>query len=194
MNCNYNPFANDNVVADAVASRILMKICSHKEQRLDLIVHKSYILDSERMEASAQLLELDKWRVVIRRLLNSDKKVTASKKDWLIYQTITAFRPYEKCNEAHLIVATFDSVEEAENLCNYLTTKFVIFLVAYKQIEKRLKTHSNNNLAWDSFEYVPVQDFFKSWTDEELYSKYRLDKEEIAFIDSTIKTDGLDVG
>ena len=37
------------------------------------------------------------------------------------------------------------------------------------------------------FEYIPIQDFSKPWTDEELYAKYGLTDEEIAFIESMIK-------
>lgn len=32
-----------------------------------------------------------------------------------------------------------------------------------------------------------MQDFSKPWTDEELYRKYKLTKDEIAFIESMIK-------
>ena len=37
------------------------------------------------------------------------------------------------------------------------------------------------------YQFVPIQDFSKSWTDEELYAKYGLSEEEIAFIESMIK-------
>jgi site-specific DNA-methyltransferase (adenine-specific) len=37
------------------------------------------------------------------------------------------------------------------------------------------------------YEYVPVLDFSKAWTDDELYAKYDLTSEEISFIDSMIK-------
>jgi site-specific DNA-methyltransferase (adenine-specific) len=37
------------------------------------------------------------------------------------------------------------------------------------------------------FQFVPLQNFTKSWTDEELYAKYGLTEEEIAFIESMIK-------
>jgi site-specific DNA-methyltransferase (adenine-specific) len=37
------------------------------------------------------------------------------------------------------------------------------------------------------YQLVPMQDFSKPWTDEELYKKYKLTKEEIAFIESMIK-------
>jgi site-specific DNA-methyltransferase (adenine-specific) len=39
----------------------------------------------------------------------------------------------------------------------------------------------------DAFEFVPMQDFSKPWTDAELYKKYKLTKDEIAFIESMIK-------
>ena len=37
------------------------------------------------------------------------------------------------------------------------------------------------------FGLIPIQDFSKSWTDEELYKKYNLTKEEIDFIESMIR-------
>lgn len=37
------------------------------------------------------------------------------------------------------------------------------------------------------FKFVPLQDFSKPWTDEELYKKYGLTNEEIAFIESMIR-------
>lgn len=37
------------------------------------------------------------------------------------------------------------------------------------------------------YQFVPMQDFSKPWTDEELYQKYNLSQEEIDFIESMIK-------
>lgn len=37
------------------------------------------------------------------------------------------------------------------------------------------------------YQLVPMQDFSKPWTDEELYEKYGITDDEIAFIDSMIK-------
>ena len=36
------------------------------------------------------------------------------------------------------------------------------------------------------FSYIPLQEFNKPWTDEELYKKYGLTDEEIHFIEATI--------
>ena len=38
-----------------------------------------------------------------------------------------------------------------------------------------------------AFQFVPLQDFSKPWTDEELYKKYGLTDEEIQFIESMIR-------
>lgn len=37
------------------------------------------------------------------------------------------------------------------------------------------------------FSLVPMQDFTKTWSDEELYAKYNLTQEEIDYIENTIK-------
>jgi site-specific DNA-methyltransferase (adenine-specific) len=40
------------------------------------------------------------------------------------------------------------------------------------------------------YEFVPMQDFSKPWTDEKLYKKYNLTSDEIAFIESMIRPMG----
>ena len=37
------------------------------------------------------------------------------------------------------------------------------------------------------YQFVPMQDFSRPWTDEELYAKYGLTKDKIDFIESMIK-------
>ena len=37
------------------------------------------------------------------------------------------------------------------------------------------------------YQFVPMQDFSKPWTDAELYGKYGLDQSEIEFIESMIR-------
>jgi site-specific DNA-methyltransferase (adenine-specific) len=36
------------------------------------------------------------------------------------------------------------------------------------------------------FGLIPIQDFSKSWTDEELYKKYKFTTEEIAFVNQIL--------
>ena len=46
---------------------------------------------------------------------------------------------------------------------------------------------NTQNISKGVFAFVPAQDYSKSWTDEELYAKYGLTEEEIAFIESMIR-------
>ena len=87
--------------------------------------------------------------------------------------------PGELCTETFLEIGTFDTSEEAENAMSYLKTKFFRCLVG---IRKQTQ-HATKQV----YHYVPMQDFSKPWTDEELYKKYNLSQEEIDFIESMIK-------
>jgi site-specific DNA-methyltransferase (adenine-specific) len=45
----------------------------------------------------------------------------------------------------------------------------------------------SHHITRSAYEFVPILDMSRSWTDEELYAKYNLSKAEIGFIDSMIK-------
>ena len=49
-----------------------------------------------------------------------------------------------------------------------------------------LKKNAQHNMR-DVFSLVPIQNFDESWTDEKLYKKYGLTKDEIDFIESMIR-------
>ena len=87
--------------------------------------------------------------------------------------------PNEICTETFLQIGPFDSKTVALNCLEYIKTKFFRALLFYNR-------HSLN-ISKDSFSLIPMQDFSKPWTDEELYIKYKLTKEEIAFIENMIK-------
>ena len=83
------------------------------------------------------------------------------------------------CTETFVQIGGFDSEEEAKNALTYLTTKFCRFLIALLK--------STPRATKIVYSFVPMQDFSKSWTDEELYKKYSLTQEEIDFIEFLIK-------
>lgn len=87
--------------------------------------------------------------------------------------------PTDVCTHSYLVVGLFDSLNECNHLLNYLKTKFVRFLI--------LQAVSSIHISRQTFCFVPIQDFSKEWSDEELYEKYDLSAEEIDFIDSIIK-------
>ncbi len=87
--------------------------------------------------------------------------------------------PNSICNESYLVIGPFKDKAECKNVMSYISTKFFRFLVLLKK--------NSQNAAKGVYQLVPQQDFSKSWTDEELYEKYALTDDEIAFIESMIK-------
>lgn len=83
------------------------------------------------------------------------------------------------CSETYLLFGPYTSKKRAENVISYIKTKFFRFLVLFKK--------NTQNAAKGVYQFVPVQNFDESWTDEKLYKKYGLTEDEIAFIDSMIR-------
>ena len=77
------------------------------------------------------------------------------------------------------IYAAFTNEKEAINFMTYLKTKFVRILIASIKLTQ--------DCLSGVFRFVPLQDFSRPWTDADLYEKYGLTNDEIAFIESMIK-------
>lgn len=85
--------------------------------------------------------------------------------------------PNVACTETFLRVGPFDNEETAKNVKAYMETKFFRALVGARK---------NKNMTQATYSFVPLQDFSKTWTDEELFAKYNLSQEEIDFIENMI--------
>ena len=91
--------------------------------------------------------------------------------------------------DTFISIGTFNNLIEAENLLKYIKSKFLRALLGVKKA-----TQHNPKDTW---EFVPLQDFTENsdidWSksiaeiDQQLYKKYNLSDEEIAFIESMIK-------
>ena len=92
--------------------------------------------------------------------------------------------PGSICSQTYICIG-YDPVkhnfskEECMNIISYIKTRFFRFMVSIKK--------KTQDAFAQVYEFVPLQDFSKSWTDAELYAKYGLTDEEIAFIESMIK-------
>ena len=87
--------------------------------------------------------------------------------------------PKTCCNGTFIVIGPSNNKEYCKNVKSYLYTRFARFLVAMKKMTQDVKDQT--------FSLVPLQDFSKPWTDAELYAKYKLTEDEIAFIESMIK-------
>jgi superfamily II DNA or RNA helicase len=98
--------------------------------------------------------------------------------------------PNTICTENFILVGTFDNEESAINIDKYIKTKFCRVLIGILKT-----THDNSKRVWSC---VPLQDFTSDsdidWSqsiadiDKQLYVKYGLDNDEIAFIDTNVKS------
>ena len=82
------------------------------------------------------------------------------------------------CTQTYIIYGAYDNRKEAENLCEYMKTKFFHFLLG------QLK--NTQQMAPNLFKFVPLLDFNDTWDDNKLYEKYKLTSEEIEYIDSVV--------
>ena len=152
----------------------------HKDERLNdfglfslngySFVEKAKVSDKENIA--------NKFKVIMTKAMSGGNKPSSDGK-YQVVSTIKVLKPKEICTETYLVLKTFNSEEEANNLCKYVKTKFYRFLL--------LQALTSINISKEKFQFVPMQDFSKPWTDEELYKKYDLSQEEINFIESMIK-------
>lgn len=87
--------------------------------------------------------------------------------------------PGKACTETYLVIDRFDSESEAKLFANYLRTRFVRFLVSLQKYTQHLYS--------DRFSFVPDLPLNRTWTDRELYKKYKLADDEIAFVESMVR-------
>ena len=97
----------------------------------------------------------------------------------VLTSTMQELEPSDVCTHSYILVGKLSSRKEASNLLRYLKTKFVRFLA--------LQCVSSIHISRSVFQFVPLQDFSRSWTDVELYAKYNLTEDEIEYIERLIK-------
>lgn len=118
---------------------------------------------------------IDKWKVLIPRANNIGTELN----DDNLNSFICA--PGEVTTESYLVVGADLNLDEKKclNIKCYLSTKFARFMHSMAK--------SSQDATSKTFIFVPIQDFSKPWTDEELYNKYELDIFEREYIESMIK-------
>lgn len=122
---------------------------------------------------------IDRWKVIMSYLTADHAGRADSEGKRRIFSSLEILPPQYVCTETYIVVGVFKTKKEASNLVAYLKTMFARFLVA--------QIATTQHISKSSFAFVPMQDFSKPWADAELYKKYKLTKDEIAFIESMIK-------
>jgi site-specific DNA-methyltransferase (adenine-specific) len=121
-----------------------------------------------------------KWKVLVPMASSGD---TAQDDEGRIVDVVLgepiALAPGCICTETYFVAGAFATKTETKNYANYLATKFARFLVLQRKVTQHLTP--------DRFRFVPMLDMKRAWTDEDLYEHFGLNKNDIAYVEATIK-------
>ncbi len=135
---------------------------------------KGYIARSS-VSTGAHLI--DKWKVFLGYAAPG-----TGNKDTYPHQTIsTPFigEPGSISSETYLCIGPFDSKIHAESVLSYLACRLTRLLI--------LLHKPSQHVTRKVYSFVPAQEWTKRWTDNDLYTKYGLSADEIAFIESIVR-------
>jgi site-specific DNA-methyltransferase (adenine-specific) len=121
---------------------------------------------------------VDTWKVLVPQAFNGGDGLPHQ----ILGKPLIAPSP-SVCTQSFLFF-NLSSLKAAKSLQSYYTTRFFRFLVSLRKITQHA-THS-------TYVWVPMQIWDRTWTDEELYAKYRITEEEQAYIESQVKAMTLD--
>lgn len=121
---------------------------------------------------------IDLWKATVSRASPAGGRPD---KDGKFYglSSIAVVAPGSVTTEAYPVVGAFETLTEAERMCDFLRTKLVRFLLTLRSV--------NQSVGRQTFGFVPDLPMDKDWTDDLLNKKYALSEDEIAFIDSMIR-------
>lgn len=83
------------------------------------------------------------------------------------------------CTETYLCIGPLDSKTAAESALSYLSCRLTRLLILLHKPSQ----HTTRKV----YTFVPTQEWSHRWTDEELYEKYGITDDEIAFIEKLVR-------
>lgn len=117
---------------------------------------------------------IDEWKVLLGRAYGAGDGFPHQ-----IYNIPILGEPGSACSETYLVISRFKKEAEAKRFAGYLRTRFVRFLVSLRK--------NTQDIYSERFQFVPDLPMDCEWTDELLYKKYAITKDQIEFINSMIR-------
>lgn len=194
----------DVLVRDERAASILRKVLTHGEQSINTILARDkefgwtsnfegfhdqkqdgdlplyYIrkmkravgyIDRKAVTKSAALI--DKWKVLVPQAFNGGDALPHQ----VLGKSLIAPSP-SVCTQSFLFFYV-DSLRAARSIQSYYVTRLFRFLVSVRKITQHA-THS-------TYVWVPLQKWNRTWTDEDLYTKYGITEEEKTYIETQVR-------
>lgn len=132
-----------------------------------------------RAEVSESVALIDKWKVFTSKSSSEHAGQVDRNGMRKVLSLSGVLPPASVLTETYILLGTYDDEPAARNCFSYVTTRFFRFLVAARA--------SAQDLPRIAYSFVPLQDFTRSWSDDDLFKKYDLSPEEIELITSTIR-------
>jgi site-specific DNA-methyltransferase (adenine-specific) len=88
-------------------------------------------------------------------------------------------KPGTISSETYLCIGPFDSRDQAESVLSYLSCRLTRLLI--------LLHKPSQDTTRKVYTFVPIQDWNRRWTDEDLYAKYGITEDEVTFIESLVR-------
>jgi site-specific DNA-methyltransferase (adenine-specific) len=132
-----------------------------------------------RAEITVGVDMIDRWKVITSYVGYDHAGNPGKDGRRRVFSKIDILPPGTICTETYLVVGSYADEKRALNLVGYMKTRFFRFLVAQFMY--------SHHITRESYSLVPVLDMAKRLSDEQLYERYGLDREEIAFIESKIR-------
>lgn len=187
---NYTPLSEIIAPYKPFGLRTYERGSETRKEDSDLVLHTSkgigYV---ERDSVTASVDYVNAYNVITGKALSGHLGETDENGQVKVLATTKVIAPNEVCTESYIAIGKFDTDIEANNAYKYLCTKFSRFLL--------LQALPTLDIRKERFIFVPMQNFTASsdidWSksveeiDAQLYIKYNLSEEEIAFIESMIK-------
>lgn len=87
--------------------------------------------------------------------------------------------PGSVSSETYLCIGPFESRSQAESALSYLSCRLTRLLI--------LLHKPSQHVTRRVYTFVPTQDWTQTWTDADLYARYGITDDEIAFIESVVR-------
>lgn len=132
---------------------------------------------------------INKYKLCISKVTSEHANEPDKNGQYRIISSNFVVPPQSVVTDSYLVIYSDEDENKVRSYLKYLKTKFYRNLL--------LQSVTSINLSKDKFQFIPLQDFSKTsdidWSrstleiDQQLYTKYGLDKEEIAFIEEKVK-------
>jgi site-specific DNA-methyltransferase (adenine-specific) len=169
----------DSLVSSRMPFGLVSSVRPEKVGELNLITSAGRgKISIEKITSGIHLVP--KWKVLLSKASNDHGGQPDKEGKRKIFSRIEVMPPETVCTESYLVVGSYSSESEAQNMVNYLKTKFCRFLVSTILLTQ--------NITKGKFIFVPNLTMKEEWDDERLYDFYSLNENEINLIEELIRS------